>query len=47
MNIYYLLFRRPDSTTYFIEFAADSLSQAISFIENRDGSIFIQEIEFN
>ena len=47
MNIYYLLFRRPDSTTYPVEFAANSLSDAISFIENRDGSTFIQEIVFN
>jgi hypothetical protein len=46
MNVYYLLFRRPDSTTYPVEIGAESLAQAISFVEGRDGSTFVQQIEF-
>jgi hypothetical protein len=46
MNVYYLLFRRPDSTTYPVEIAADNLAQAVAFVEDRDGSTFVQQIEF-
>jgi hypothetical protein len=46
MNIYYLLFKRSNDSTYPVEIAAESLTQAITFIEGRDGSTFVQEIEF-
>lgn len=46
MNIYYLLFKRPDGTTYPVEIAADNQEQAIAYIEKRDGSTFQQNIIF-
>jgi len=44
MNIYLLLFRKPDGNTYPIEIAAPSQEEAIQYIESRDGSKFVTVI---
>jgi hypothetical protein len=44
MNIYLLLFRKPNGIPYPVEIAAPSQEEAIQFIESRDGSKFVTVI---
>ena len=44
MNIYLLLFRKPNGVPYPIEIVAPSQEGAIQYIESRDGSKFVTVI---